>query len=222
MGICHFRSTERAATLPKRGICTNHADLPGKTRSCMMKEPHDSALSFCSILAFPVVGFACPRSGRTQRIGDRIKMRTRTPAEPEVCAQTHGEGTLKQTGLLKRYILPIGNIAFCTNIKGHHHLQGNVQVYNVRIPETPKGEDHCPFLPGRAFPRARIRWGGGREPSCGLKEDQRASNQFGGPTSTVASPGCFSKGRGRPNLYGLVESLNFNMLGSRFSIRPAG
>ena len=25
-------------------------------------------------------------------------------------------------------------MAFSTKIKGHHHLQGNVQVYNVRIP----------------------------------------------------------------------------------------
>ena len=26
-------------------------------------------------------------------------------------------------------------MAFSTKIKGHHHLQGNVQVYNLRIPE---------------------------------------------------------------------------------------
>ena len=38
------------------------------------------------------------------------------------------------SGLLKRYMLPISNMAFSTKIKGNHHLQGNVQVYNVRIP----------------------------------------------------------------------------------------
>ena len=40
-----------------------------------------------------------------------------------------------RTGLLKRYILPIlKHDFFNTKIEGHHHLQGNVQVYNVRIP----------------------------------------------------------------------------------------
>ena len=34
-------------------------------------------------------------------------------------------------------------MAFSTNIKGHHHLQGNVQVYNVRMPAKPKGD--CMF-----------------------------------------------------------------------------
>ena len=29
---------------------------------------------------------------------------------------------------------PLGWMAFSTKIKGHHHLQGNVQVHNVRIP----------------------------------------------------------------------------------------
>ena len=29
---------------------------------------------------------------------------------------------------------PFEHVAFSTNIKGTHHLQGNVQVYNVRIP----------------------------------------------------------------------------------------
>ena len=27
-------------------------------------------------------------------------------------------------------------MAFSTKIKGNHHLQGNAQVYNVRIPDT--------------------------------------------------------------------------------------
>ena len=39
------------------------------------------------------------------------------------------------TGLLKRYILPNRNMAFSTKMRGNHHLQGNVQVYNLRIPD---------------------------------------------------------------------------------------
>ena len=30
-------------------------------------------------------------------------------------------------------------MAFSTKIKGHHHLQGNVQVYNVRMPDCGRG-----------------------------------------------------------------------------------
>ena len=45
-----------------------------------------------------------------------------------------GTPNKKSTGLLKRYILPM---AFSTNIKGNHHLHGNVQVCNVRIPDQP-------------------------------------------------------------------------------------
>ena len=45
------------------------------------------------------------------------------------------------SGLLKRYILQPFDGFFNTNIKGHHHLQGNVQVYNVRIPVS------FPFFP---------------------------------------------------------------------------
>ena len=29
-------------------------------------------------------------------------------------------------------------MAFSTKINGNHHLQGNVQVYNVRIPDVPR------------------------------------------------------------------------------------
>ena len=39
-------------------------------------------------------------------------------------------------------------MAFSTKIKGNHHLQGNVQVYNVRIPDPSipqnKGPNGCP------------------------------------------------------------------------------
>ena len=39
-----------------------------------------------------------------------------------------------EAGLLKRYILPLKHGFFNTKIKGNHHSQANVQVYNVRIP----------------------------------------------------------------------------------------
>ena len=40
------------------------------------------------------------------------------------------------TGLLKRYILqPFDTCGFSTKLEGNHHLQGNVQLYNVRIPD---------------------------------------------------------------------------------------
>ena len=29
-------------------------------------------------------------------------------------------------------------MAFSTKIKGNHHLQGNVQAYNIRMPVTPR------------------------------------------------------------------------------------
>ena len=48
--------------------------------------------------------------------------------------RARGEEIHPWTGLLKRCILPIWNMAFSTKIKGNHHLQGNVQVYNVSIP----------------------------------------------------------------------------------------
>ena len=47
-------------------------------------------------------------------------------------------------------------MAFSTKIKGHHHLQGNVQVYNVRIPVLVR----IPFIPGRVRRRSRFAGGG--------------------------------------------------------------
>ena len=44
-----------------------------------------------------------------------------------------------RSGLHKRYIWPIGKKAFSTKTMGHLHLQGNVQVYNVRIPAKALG-----------------------------------------------------------------------------------
>ena len=46
---------------------------------------------------------------------------------------------------IQRYILPIQNMAFSTTIKGKHNLQGNVQVYNVRIPVL--GAAQMAFVP---------------------------------------------------------------------------
>ena len=45
---------------------------------------------------------------------------------------------VNNSGLLKRYILHAFETwrFFNTKIKENHHLQGNVQVYNVRIPVT--------------------------------------------------------------------------------------
>ena len=46
------------------------------------------------------------------------------------------------TGLLKRntFAHPFETCGFVnTKIKGHHHLQGNVQVYNVRMPGLIRG-----------------------------------------------------------------------------------
>ena len=45
-------------------------------------------------------------------------------------------GFERSTGLLKRspFGNPLKHVAFSTQIEGNHHLQGNVQVYNVRIP----------------------------------------------------------------------------------------
>ena len=42
---------------------------------------------------------------------------------------------LKQGSEKKRYMLqPFETCGLFIKIKGNHHLQGNVQVYNVRIP----------------------------------------------------------------------------------------
>ena len=48
------------------------------------------------------------------------------------------EKNWKGTGLLIDAFCQFenGNMAFSTKIKGNHHLQGNVQVHNVRIPEA--------------------------------------------------------------------------------------
>ena len=42
-------------------------------------------------------------------------------------------------GLLKRYVLQPFETWLSTKIKGKHHVQGNVQVYNVRIPDGATG-----------------------------------------------------------------------------------
>ena len=44
------------------------------------------------------------------------------------------QGSLKET-----FCNYLKHVAFFQQIKGNHHLQGNVQVYNVRIPVVPPG-----------------------------------------------------------------------------------
>ena len=55
----------------------------------------------------------------------------------------------RERRLLKRCILPPFETCcfFNTKIKGHLHLQDNVQVYNVRIPEKLGPPGSCPFSP---------------------------------------------------------------------------
>ena len=72
-----------------------------------------------------IMGYAAFAEKSTPTIRRAMKMhldsvlgRTSSPAVPVV------RGSLKHTFCL----------AFSTQAKGSHHLQGNVQVYNVRIP----------------------------------------------------------------------------------------
>ena len=49
---------------------------------------------------------------------------------------TQSKNSKEKQGSLKDTFCPFENMAFSTKIKGTHHLQGNVQVYNVRIKGT--------------------------------------------------------------------------------------
>ena len=75
------------------------------------------------------------------------------------CSKALGASSLRrapQTGQAPRY-------AFSTKIKGNHHLQGNVQVYNVRIPAGSHGWSSYPAkrAPSKRKQTVRERRAGG-------------------------------------------------------------
>ena len=65
-------------------------------------------------------------------------------------------------GSLKDTLCPFETWQFSTKIKGNHHLQGNVQVYDVRIPALAGGSRGLHF----GFPKC-VPFGG-NQPVLGL------------------------------------------------------
>ena len=73
------------------------------------------------------------------------------------------------SGLLKRnsFCNPLKHVAFSSKMKGHHHLQGSVQVYDVRIPVILQGSLNMV----ERFTRVPL-WG------CSKKNHKQANHLF--------------------------------------------
>ena len=85
------------------------------------------------------------------------------------------------------YKIRLKHVAFCTKMTGHHHVQGNLQVYNARIPV---------FRHPNRFPRLRrffVRGDG----AAGLR--QRADRRVLGGKGAGALRLSLSKSPSSPN-----------------------
>ena len=100
--------------MPRGGLAPG-ASLCARGRGADLRVPH--------LRGAPVV------RGRLRPHGLPVPMGERNSFWPLKVTPCH-------TGLLKRnsFCNHLTHVVFSTKIKGNHHLQGNVQVYNVRIP----------------------------------------------------------------------------------------
>ena len=105
-------------------------------------------------------------------------------AEGALFARMTNKGTLlsRSVAFIFRIILVFfwSRMAFSTKIKGNHHLQGNVQVSNVRIPVS-GCKKACPLAPTPGLPPPHKKSGGCRSGAreAGAAGDSGPDGHFG-------------------------------------------
>ena len=86
----------------------------------------DSGVSI--VLVNEPLGLFCGQSTQEWRNLERARERERPVIADCLGVVLGNQGSLKDT------CCPVETWLFPPKIKGHHHLQGNVQVYDIRIP----------------------------------------------------------------------------------------